>query len=349
MNARNRSNSDRPAALALIGIVILFLAILGRGWQGLFANYGLSISIFLGLLVGLIATALAYAIGSERVHQPHAKAAALAYFFFLINISALGTVNAAFVTFQAGNVFREEIDRATSATIKLRDAGKALLTSADYTRFYLLVDERWKSLKAEIENPQRCGQGAEAARRANELQEILPSFRMLSGGGQCTNIPRVLIAYEKQVSDLVKNSPQYSKEKEKIEYRDKLVTDTTGMLERLVATGRAINGRANIQEVKTQLFDNAEQYVQLRQELDTKVKQSTDGIPLKIDTSAVSALGDIGQIVPFILTRIAEPSTYFYLIVALLLDLAVIAAFARVLRTGVDPRQRRASFSPRPL
>jgi hypothetical protein len=349
VNTRHRNQSDRPAAVALIGIGIIFLAILGRGWQGLFANYGLSVSTFLGLLIGFIAIALAYAIGSERVHQPHAKAAALAYFFFLINISALGTINAAFVTFQAGNVFREEIDRATSATIKLRDVGKTLLTSADYIKFYQLVDERWKSLKAEIENPQRCGQGVEAARRASELQEILPSFRMLSGGGQCTNIPRVLSAYEKQVSDLVKNSPFYSREKEKIEYREKLVSDTTAMLERLVATGRSVNGRLNIQDVKMQLFDNAEQYIQLRQELETKVKHPTDGIPLKIDTSAVSALGDIGQIVPFILTRIAEPSTYFYLIIALLLDLAVIAAFARVLRSGVDPRQQRASVSLRQL
>ena len=349
MSAHRKNASDRPAAIALIGIVVLFLTILSRGWQGLFAGYGFSTSIFLGLVVGLIATVLAYAIGAERVHQPHAKAAALAYFFFLVNISALGTINAAFVTFQAGNVFREEIDRATGAVIKLRDNGKSLLATPAYTDFSQTVDERWKNLRAEIENPQRCGQGTEAMRRATELQAVLPNFRMLSGGGQCHNLQQLLAAYEKQVSDLRTTSPQYSKVKETIEFRGRLTSETGHMLEMLAVTTKMVNSKSSVQEVKSRLFDNAEKYSELRQEIDTKLGLSPDSIPQRIDTSAVSALGDIGQIVPFILTRITEPSTYVYLIIALLLDIAVIAAFARVLRTELDPRQKLAAASLRQL
>lgn len=349
MNIRKNNVNDRPAALALIGILILFLAILGRGWQGLFSPYGLSVSIFLGILVGLIATALAYAIGAERVQQPQSNVTAAAYFFILFNISALGTINAMFITFQAGNVFREEIDKASISVIKLKDLGKLALSSPEYERYELSVHERWKNLRAEIENPQRCGQGAEAARRATELQGVLPSFRVLSGSGQCNNIQPLLAAYEKQVDDLLKNSNQYSQDREKIEFRNKLSIETTQMLNDLAATQKLLGSRDYIQEVKGRLFDNAEQYARLRQELDTKTRMQSSSIPMKIDTTAVSALGDIGQILPFLLTRIAEPSTYFYLAIALMLDVSVIAAFARVLRTGPDSRQRRAATAPRQL
>ena len=341
MNKRNRSASDRPAALALIAVIIIFLAVVGRGWQGLFAAYGLTASIIVGLLIAIIGAVLAYAIGAERAFQNSFNTTALAYFFFLFNISALGTVNAAFVTFQAGNIFREEIERASEATIKLRDIGQEILSSPEYTEYEKEVDKRWRDLKREIENPLKCGQGEEAVRRANELQAILPSFRLLAAGSQCSNIPLLVESYEKQVSDLLVKSPKYTKEKDKIEFGKRLTAETEKMLADLKVASKSLNSSINMQEIKGRLFDNSEKYTLLRQELITKSKNKVDGIPGKIDVSTVSALGDIGQVLPFIIGRMSEPSTYVYLTVAVFLDLAVVAAFLRILRPSATSQQKK--------
>ncbi len=341
MNSRSTTSNDRPAALALIAIVIIFIAVVGRGWQGLFSSYGLTTSIILGLIISVLGAILAYAIGAERAFQTNINTTAIAYFFFLFNISALGTVNAAFVTFQAGNIFREEIERASDAVIKLKDIDRKLLVSQDYVEYSQAIDARWKNLKAEIENPQRCGQGEEAIRRGSELQSLLPNFRMLSAGGQCNNIPRLVEAYEKQVADLIKSSPKHLKEKEKIDLQQKLTDETSKMLVDLAATSKSVNTRVTIQDIKDRLFENAEKYNILRQELSAVSKQKFENIPVRIDVSAVSALGDIGQVVPFVVSRISEPSTYIYLAIAASLDLAVIAAFMRIIRSGSTTHQRR--------
>jgi len=112
---------DKAAFLALIGIGIIFMTIVGRGWQTLLSAQGLYISVTVGIIIASIATALAYAIAAERVYHPTSVATAVAYFFVLVNLSALGTVNAMFVMFQSGNIFREQIDSSTKSVILLRD------------------------------------------------------------------------------------------------------------------------------------------------------------------------------------------------------------------------------------
>ncbi len=346
----NSRSSGRPAALALIGICILFIAILGRGWQGLFLPYGLSISVFVGLLIALIAIALAYAIADERVHYPHTRVttATAAYFFVLFNISALGTINAMFVTFQAGNILREEIDRGSSAVIKLKDVGLTSLAPqlAEYEKFVRKVDDNLKALTDEIENPNICGQGPVATRHAQALQVLLPNFRILSGGG-CQKAKETSDSYKARIPELVKNSAQHAAVKEPLALRDRVNGESKEMLARFTSAHKMLGFGGSIQAVKAQLFETAEQYSRMRMEFGAKL--SSVAVPEKIDTSAVSALGAIGQVLPFLLSRLSDHSTYIYLIIALVLDLTVIAAFARVLRSGLDPRQRRTVSSPRQL
>jgi hypothetical protein len=346
MPAQRRTINNRPAALALLGIVVLFIAIVGKGWQGLFSTQAFGLSVFVGFVVAVIATVLAYAIANERVTHTSWNSAALAYFFFLFNISALGTVNAMFATFQSANILRSEIESATTSAVKLRDLGLAQLATPASEQLTSEVATRWKNLRAEIENPLRCGQGQEAARRAAELQQVLPTFRMLAGAVQCKNNHELIVAYEKQIAELVATSPEVIKDKPRLEFKAHLITETQQLLEGLRETQKQLNGRFFLNDIKGRIFDVAESYSKLRQELDTRSSKTIEAIPPKIDTTAVSALGDIGQVLPFIMSRLSDVSTYVYLAIALILDMAVIVSFQRVLQSGPDSRTRLAASSP---
>jgi len=346
MPSQRRTINNRPAAIALIGIVILFIAIVGKGWQGLFSTQSFGLSVIVGVIIALIATSLAYAIANERVTHSRWNSAAWAYFFFLFNISALGTINAMFATFQSANILRSEIERATASTVKLRDLGLAQLATPASEQLTSEVAARWKNLKAEIENPMRCGQGQEAIRRANELQQVLPTFRMLAGSVQCKNNNDIIAAYEKQIAELVTTAPQVIKDKPTLEFKAHLVAETQQLLDGLRETQKQLHGRFFLNEVKGRIYDVAESYSKLRQELDTRSGKVIEAIPLNIDTTAVSALGDIGQILSFIMSRLSDLSTYIYLAIALILDMAVIVAFGRVLQSGPDSRTRLAASSP---
>jgi hypothetical protein len=344
MRKKYAGKGDQAALLALIGMLVVFAFIVGRGWQTLVSSYGAVVSLPIGVGMAVIAILLAYAVGSERTHHPRSKGPALAYFFFLFNISALGAVNAMFVMFQSTNVFREEVERSNEVIVSLRDIGAPAISTADYDRFRADISERWRNLRAELDNPQLCGQGATAALRITELQVVLPSFRPLAGGGRCDKVPALIAAYEKQITDLEKETPVYLAAKKKLELKKKIQVEAQSLLDEVNEIRKGLNGTFSMHTVKTKFFDVAERYGLVRQELAAAGVTGVDKVPMRIDVKSISALGDIGQVIPFIISRLGETSTYVYLFIALVLDLAVIAAFARVLRVG-PPRedQERAS------
>lgn len=339
--------TDRPAALALIGISALAFGILGYGWHAFFSSLGIFLSSLLGLIIAAIALALAYAIATERVQQPHSRTTAAAYFFVLFNISALGTTNAMFVMFQSTNIFREQYEQAKSAVAQLHEASAKALGTPEYERFEAQVMASWASLRAEIENPVLCGQGPVAQQRAAELRALLPDFRPLATVGGCAGNQSLIAAYDKQIKELITRSPQYTQSRELIALRGRLAVATDELAARLRESEQQLSGTYSIPDVKAFLYAVASDYSQLRQMLNARVKVPASEAPLAIDTSTVSALGDIGQILPFLFSRLSDPSTYVYVFIALVLDLTLIAAFARVMRSGSDPRQRLVASAPR--
>jgi hypothetical protein len=56
------------------------------------------------------------------------------------------------------------------------------------------------------------------------------------------------------------------------------------------------------------------------------------GVPKVLETFQTTALGNVGQVIPFMMARLTDPATYVFFFAALVLDLAMVAAFARVLR-----------------
>lgn len=340
MRRQNNLPGDKAALLALIGIAILFAFIVGRGWYTLISTYGLVASISVGVLMAAIALTLAYAIASERTRH-EGSTTWIAYFFVLVNISALGAVNAMFVMFESTNVFRDEIDRANETVISLRDQGSQAINTSEFDKFRSDVNDRWRNLKAEIENPQLCGQGPVAAQRIVELQGVLPNFRSLAGPamGKCEKTQALIAAYEKQISELVKESPVFAAAKKKIDLRRNIVDASERMLTDVGEIRSGLAG-ASLASTKSKLLDVAQNYSLARQELLSGGVTGIDKIPLKIDTRATAAIGDIGQLIPFILSRLGQLSTYIYIGFAVFLDIAAISAFSRVLKVGSSRSQR---------
>jgi hypothetical protein len=340
---------DKAALFALVGMLVLFTYVVGKGWHGLFASQGIWISFFAGSVVALIAVALSYAIASERTHHPKTYGTAASYFFVLFNISALGTVNFMFTTFQSSNVFRDQVDQSTAAIVALRDYGVASIDTSEYDKFIGAVSDRMRNLRAELENPQLCGQGEEAERRISEIQALLPNFRKLAGGGKCERIPLVVATYEKQVAELLRESSQYKTARQRVELKSKLANDTAKLLDEVNAVAKDISGSYSSEDVRKRLFGIADRYSLRRQELGTQADMQLEKIPLKVDTKSISALGDIGQVLPFMFSRLSDISTYLYLLIAVVIDVALVSAFARVLRASPTSQQKTRAARPRKI
>lgn len=343
--ARNSrpQKGDVPALLALFGIAMLFLFIVTRGWQNLLSNYGSYISIIAAFLIAFVAVVLSWAIASERVINPLKRSTALAYFFILFNISALGTVNAMLVMFQSNNVFREEIDKAADAIVGLRDYGKRSIDTKNYDEFRSSINDKWRNLKSELENPVMCGQGPVASARIVELQQYLPNFRTLAGSGRCEKITALIISYDSQIKQLSKESKIYLDNKEKLDLIDKIDDQSANMLNLIGNIRKNLNSSYSVSDIKSQFYKISENYSLLRQEIFTSGIGENEKIQRRIDISSFSAMGDIGQILPFIAKRLDDVSTYIYLFIALILDVTLISAFARVISSGPSANQRKAA------
>jgi hypothetical protein len=342
MNKSHQQPNNASATLSLIGICILFAFIVGRGWQGLAAQFGSIVSVIAGLFMAVVAIVLAWSIATDWVANPKERMTRYAFFFVLLNISALGTVNAMFLTFQASNLFREESQAATQSVSKLNEFGATYLEGRAELRSYDRLAAQVKTLQTklidEIRNPQNCGQGPVALGYANELKALI-DFQVNSGIPDCKKSNEVIERYEVTIPRLLANSATYRLAKNDIDLREKLnVFEKESRADLSEINASAASVAPKVIEMKALFFRVAERYSAMRSELGAR-KQIPKDMPEKIDTSAISALGDIGQIWPFLVSRLDKLTTYFYLVLAIFLEATLVLAFRRVI-IGNPSRKR---------
>ena len=238
--------TDRPALLALIGLGLIFTAIVGYGWSRMFSSWNIPVLPYLaGMVLAIVALALSYATAAERVQSGRTNSVAAAYFFVLFLISALGTINTLFINFSGITIMKEAVASAQEALNNLRNKTPQILATTEWDIFEKNVNVKLGALQAEIQNPRLCGQGPVALEKMAELVALLPDFRRLAGGG-CGNIPQVISAYEKQVRGLLKSSMEYQAVRKKIELRHEVIAISTKALESLDATARNLSGVSDI-------------------------------------------------------------------------------------------------------
>lgn len=349
MRQRNQGTGDKPALWALLGISVIFGFVIGRGWKTLFSAYGSVVSWSAAITLVAIALSLCWAIASERVHQPHAKGAALAYFFFLVNLSALGTINTMFLQFQGSSVVRSEVDKAIITVTKFKSEGIELIDTREYDEYDRRLGILTGDLRREIENPVNCGQGPKAIEIIGEIKQLVPGFQPLNLGTNCQNfenkgkVDQVIDAYKKKIDEGKRLSAVFVAKRNDILAKADLEAGASEMLAKINKVPREIQSDRDLFIARSELEQVAQMYLGLRQELAARAKGRDREIPQTLDISAITSLGNIGQVIPFIISRLNDLATYIYVMFAVILDFAMIAAFRRVITpTGRNASSRRA-------
>jgi hypothetical protein len=345
MSSRKRAQgADRAAMVGLLAVGVIFSLIVGSGWSRLFMNTGVFISLVLGVLFALVALGLSYYVASAREESGRITLAAVLPFLLLFCLSALGTLNTLFMTFQGTQVMRSELTAAYEHVIKLREVIKTKLDSSGVQQFRSDAEEKWARLKEEIENPTRCGQGPVAAVRLAELQRVLPNFQLLAGLG-CTNATASLPRYEARVKELIERAPAVQQGKPLAE----MVLRADGIVASINSAQSELSAPFALNEVKAHVADANTKFAVLRQEAEAVMPGAFTGVPKALDTFQTTALGNVGQVIPFMLARLSDPATYVFFFAALVLDLAMVAAFARVIRREPSRTRFTAGAAPEML
>jgi hypothetical protein len=145
--------------------------LVGYGWYRTFNSWTGNgyISIPIGIIFALIAVTLALAIAKERTTNSDNISTAVSYFFILILLSALGTINTLYFNVSGVSIAQNEIKNAIDKVNNLKNRAPSILDTPDYDEWKRRVESAQLALFQEIDNPQLCGQGPEAIKRMNSM------------------------------------------------------------------------------------------------------------------------------------------------------------------------------------
>lgn len=346
--------ADRRAspahALVLALFIIIFSAIVGFGWFGLLSGVmSTPMAVLSALLITMVATLLGRLIGRQRIAGGSLRGYFLLY-PFLVAISTVGTLNAAFQGFESARVLREEIDHAQLRLSALDRAAQTTLANDAVNRRTARVEALLVQLSAEIRNSVfACSSGPGPAARVilAEIDSTLPGFAVApktDTRDTCDDITLARYAeyYESRARSMLQLNPEERK-------RARL---------RMVVTGRLSQTRARLAGVEMDLERSAPFYPGGRAAAQSALENaarvysegyeslaavrpgSVSALEPAIDVDRVRRLGSITAFSEILSSRLGYPSTWAYLLVALLLDLLLIFQFAegsrRTLLTPAD-------------
>ncbi|PLR25181.1 hypothetical protein SGCZBJ_13205 [Caulobacter zeae] len=211
---------NRTVATVLTWVVLLVFSILVfTGWYYLFATI-LQNSLgaaTIALLITLLAAVCARQVGQYRAaaHEQGERPAwhhGWKFYIFLAVISALGTLNAAFILFESRAILRTDIAQVRGSYSALRDAAQLQLTPPGYKEKVARIEATLVNLHEEIVNPNGgsyCGVGPEALKIIANLRGEIPGYRVLNGSGAIVPCDRdkaeaVYQSYAKMAQRMVK-------------------------------------------------------------------------------------------------------------------------------------------------
>jgi len=321
--------------LALSGISLIFCWLVGYGWYRTFNSWTGSdnLAIVIGLFVALIANVLALAIAKERHSNPDDKGTVFSYFFVLILLSSLGTINTLYFNISGISIAQNDIKGAIEKVSELKDKTPIILSTPAYDEWKNKVDIAWLSLQAEIRNPKLCGQGPEALKRIGELQILLPSFKVMAGSAGCDRTDQLISEYGNTIEKQKELSKEYQNAKILLDSKKYIEKESSTTTERLTNLLTQVKNLSDIQLVKTELNLISSEYSKMKDRLESATGTRLDQT-FRIDTTGIQSMGNPGEIISFIATRLNEVNTYVYILIALLIDITLITAFRAVMNHG---------------
>lgn len=330
----NNKASNIPL-LAAFGIGLIFMWLVGYGWYRTFNSWTGNefVAIPVGIVFALIAATLALAIAKERAVNPGQISTVFSYFFILVLLSALGTINTLYFNFSGVSISQNEIKNAIEKVSILKNRAPNILATPEYDEWVRKVESTGNALSDEIDNPKLCGQGPEAMKRIAELQVLLPSFRQMAGAGGCEKRDLLKAHYKEIISKQIELSENNLKAKPKLEAKIYIEKNAQKIIDALTELQREANAVSDIKRVQKELEDASSNFGKLKDLIGSVTEHQFDK-SFVIDTSAIKSIGNVGNIFGFIASRFNEVNTIFYILIAILIDITLISAFKAVILNG---------------
>ena len=330
----NNKASNIPL-LAAFGIGLIFMWLVGYGWYRTFNSWTGNefVAIPVGIVFALIAATLALAIAKERAVNPGQISTVFSYFFILVLLSALGTINTLYFNFSGVSISQNEIKNAIEKVSILKNRAPNILATPEYDEWVRKVESSGNALSDEIDNPKLCGQGPEAMKRIAELQVLLPSFRQMAGAGGCEKRDLLKAHYKEIISKQIELSENNLKAKPKLEAKIYIEKNAQKIIDALTELQREVNAVSDIKRVQKELEDASSNFGKLKDLMGSVTEHQFDK-SFVIDTSAIKSIGNVGDIFGFIASRFNEVNTIFYILIAILIDIPLISAFKAVISNG---------------
>ncbi len=324
------------AVMALLGVILLFGAVLSVGWHRLLLTSVWQENEFIAWGLAVVIAFFAVIMARQVAYLRHKNDRTWwAYFFVLFTLSALGTLNTVFYYGEGRLVLAENLDRAGECLSQLDLEASRALSSPRYDAKKARVEQLMIGLEAEIRNPVNCGQGPVANSIIQRIRAELPQFAPLSNApGQAAHLceaDQLISAYKNTVARLLRTTPEYTDAR--IEEKEKFVDKLNKIIK---------NHRDSLLAAKAQLnagtFEDAKRVVEQVAGTSTEFKSKnilggeSASIKCGIDLNAVRGLGSPSQIIPLLINRSDRVSTYIYIMAAILADIILIMCFAQILR-----------------
>ncbi len=299
------------------------------------------------LALTAVALFLARALGQARAERKISDTSYRWYFgwpayIFLAMLSALGTINAAFVLFEGSSVVRQDIDDVRGAFSKLSLAAHRELTLPSHEKNSADLDGLLATLHQEIVNPNGgnyCGVGSSAEEILHKIRDLVPEMPIIRGTGaikpcDIDKATRVYNGYADNAHAALNRNQAYLNflGPEKSKFLDKLDRDVTSMNDELNGVEGLLSDVTAFSKptVQQPLAKAASNYRADQAIFADFIRPAATGLPDQIDISSSQELGSIAAIMQIVSKRLSYPQTWSYLVFAILLDLGSIQLFTYI-------------------
>lgn len=365
--------SRRNATLITWLFLLIFCGAIGFGWWSLVtaslqSTWAKAVALVFVLGLTLGAAFFARQIGQMRAAAKLAGQTWRWYhgwkpWLFLAVISALGTLNTAFVLLESRSILRDDVQNVRNRASNLRVASDRDLTPAGFNEKEATVRGHLTNLRNEIINDRtdgkHCGVGREARDIIGQMRSILPNFREISGSGPinpCDRIKaeRMYQPYEEMAWSLLRADRQFQQNKgpEKLALRDAIQRHQKEMDQPLRELETAASGFGPAAGIdKRALLSARDNYnADLKQYLGLIGPAAASESELELVSHLQSDQVDsYAATLRLIYDRFLNYKTIFYLIIALGLDFAVIWLITLLNeRFGSRSRRRQDGVSDHP-
>ena len=335
--------SKRTATLLTWLVLMVFGAFITLGWWHLLlptvGNKWVvaAVTATLTLLAALSARQIGqYRADAKKEEQRRPWHFGWRPYTFLAVISALGTLNAAFVLFESRSILRQDIATVRDAYNTLRDSAHQTLPVKPHLEKVARVEALLKDLHEEIVNPNRgnyCGVGDAARAIIAKIALLIPGYTEMNGSGvirPCgVNDARAELVYQsyaRKAREMLVEDQEYVRANGPGRTRllatiDLHHDDAQVALDQLEisATGIGSTDGLNLEA----LYVARSHYNADRKSYFSLIDREVPGIPA-ISVLQTDRVNSYASTVDLFVKRMTHHTTWFYLVIALSIDFVLI-------------------------